>query len=72
MLQLVIITALAAQSNSLNLPIPSTKIFQPETKDFNTQKYLIDIQHIKTEHGLANLTTTAICKDNQGFIWIAT
>ncbi|MFK7980542.1 MAG: ATP-binding protein, partial [Saprospiraceae bacterium] len=46
--------------------------FQPETKDFNTQKYLIDIQHIKTEHGLANLTTTAICKDNQGFIWIAT
>lgn len=36
------------------------------------QEYLFDAQHFTTNDGLANLTTTTIFKDSQGFLWIST
>ncbi len=36
------------------------------------QQYLFDAKLLTTEDGLASLATTAIYKDNKGFIWIGT
>ena len=36
------------------------------------QDYLFDAKLYTTEDGLANLMTTAIHKDQKGFLWIAT
>lgn len=36
------------------------------------QDYIFDIQHLTTEDGLANLRTTAVHRDQQGFLWIST
>lgn len=36
------------------------------------QEYLFDVQSLTTEDGLANLMTTAIYRDDRGFIWVGT
>ena len=36
------------------------------------QEYLFDAQNITTEDGLSNLMTSAISRDQQGFLWIGT
>jgi len=38
----------------------------------SAQEYLFDVQHLTTENGLSNLMTTAITKDQHGFLWIST
>lgn len=37
-----------------------------------SQEYLFDAKLLTTEDGLANLMTTAVVKDNDGFLWVGT
>ena len=38
----------------------------------STQEYLLNYRSIKTEDGLAHMTTYATCKDSDGFLWVST
>ncbi len=38
----------------------------------NGQSYLFDAQLLKTENGLANLMTTSVIEDQNGYLWIGT